>query len=217
MTASSYSSPFPSLYGRTQSQDAPDVLIRQLLRKAFLDIEGALSDWDEASEQGLQVLRALVNAGDRLRDFSAAEGHLGLLSRVPGAEDALRTRLIRSMERLHRALHPQVAALATACNKLDKIVNNTLEQVLELQAECEPAILWASAYAAQPSIAEMQEWLQDIFNSLRRELAVREELMREVGCEEGMNRAVELWESRVWFDHEHSRSRLDIVRIHGVA
>lgn len=191
--------------------------VRQLLRKAFLDLEGALSDWDAASEQGLQVLRALVNAGDRLHDFSAADGQLGVLSCVPGAEDTLRTRLMRSMERLHRALHPTVAALAAACDKMEKIVDSAIEQALELQSECEPAILWASAYPGQPSVAAMEEWLQDMLNSLRRELAVREELMLNVGSEEGMNRAVELWQARIWFDNEHTRTRLDIVRIHGCA
>ena len=62
----SYGSPSPG-----HLKDPPEARLRALLRKAFLDVDKALADWDEASEQGLQVLRALTNAGDRLRDFFA--------------------------------------------------------------------------------------------------------------------------------------------------
>jgi hypothetical protein len=225
---STYGSPSPSAYGsyaqarspqspygQAQSKDPPEARLRALLRKAFLDVEKALLDWDEASSQAMEVLRALVNAGDRLRDFTAAEGQLGVLSRIKGAEHELRSRLMRSMERLHRALLPQVAALATVCEKVDKVVDSTLQQSLDLQAQCDPASLWDGSYDGQPSIAEMQEWLQDCFISLGRELALRELLMRDVGSDEGMNRAVEHWDSRIWFDPEQTRARLDAVRIHG--
>ena len=213
-----YGSPLQSPYGRAaQSKDPPDARLRTVLRKAFLEgVEGVLSEWDEASEQGMEVLRALVNAGDRLRDFSTAAGQLGVLSKMPGAEYTLCARLIRSMERLYKALRPQVAALAEACDKLEKVVNSTMLHVLELHAECAPECLWDSAYCGQPSIAEMEEWLQDCFHSLRRELALREQLMLDIGSDEGLNRAVELWDSQIWFDAEHTRARLDIVRIHGV-
>ena len=207
----SYGSPSPG----PLAKDPPEARLRALLRKAFLDVEKALADWDEASEQGLQVLRALTNAGDRLRDFSANRGHLGMLSRIPGAEDELRTRLIMSMERLHRALHPQVAALATVCEKLGNIFDSTLQQSLELQAECDPDSLWDSKYDGQPCIGEMLEWLEDCFIAAGREHALRELLMREVGSEEGMHRALDLWESQIWLDDEQVRTRLDIVRIHG--
>lgn len=101
----SYASPSPSppQFGRGQASNKdPAGSLRGLLRKAFLDLEVPLAEWEEASDEGMQVLRALLNASERLRDFTAAEGQLGVLSRVPGAEDALRARLIRSMERLHQ-------------------------------------------------------------------------------------------------------------------
>jgi len=216
MVYGSPSPPPPSPFQQGQAGDKdPTEQLRAVLRKAFLDAEGPLADWGEASDLGMEVLRALVNAADRLRDFSAAEGRLGVLSRVPGAEDALRARLIRSVERLHRALQAPMAALAGACEKLEKTVDSTMQQCLELQVQCDPEGLWDSAYLGQPSIGEMQEWLQDCLYSLQRELAVREQLMQNVGSEEGMSCAVELWEAFVWFDPEATRARLDAVRIHG--
>lgn len=192
--------------------------LRAALRKAFLDAEGALSEWDEANRQGGEVLRALVNASDRLRDFTAARGALGVLSGIPGAEDALRARLMRSMECLHRALQPPVMLqLAAACERLDTVVDGALAQALELHAECQVDSLWDSAYQGQPSIAEMEEWLQDCPLALRRELALREDLMCDIGSQEGLARALELWDARTWHDPEHLRARLDIVRIHGAA
>jgi hypothetical protein len=213
--------PSPSPYGRAgaPSREQPaDARLRAALRKAFLDIEGALSDWDEADRQGVEVLRALVNAGDRLRDFTAARGELGVLSGIPGAEDALRARLIRSMERLHAALQPPVASqLAAACERLERVVHDALAHSLQLHAACDVDSLWDSAYRGQPSIAEMEEWLQDCLLALRRELALREELLCDVGSEEGLARALDLWEARTWYDPEHLRARLDTVRIHGAA
>ena len=99
------------------------------------------------------------------------------------------------MERLHRALHPQVAALATVCEKLGNIFDNTLQQSLELQAECDPDSLWDSKYHGQPCIGEMLEWLEDCFIAAGREHALSELLMCEVGSEEGMHRTLDLWES----------------------
>ena len=214
----SYGSPSPSppQFGRGQaSHKDPAQLLRALLRKAFLDLEGPLAEWGEASDEGVQVLRALVNASDRLRDFSAAEGQLGVLSRVPGAEDALRTRLIRSLERLYRVLQTPMANLTTACEKLEKIVDSAMQQWMEVQGQCDPEVLWESAYRGQPSIGEMQEWLQDCSCSLQRELALRRQFMCDVGSDEGLACAVGLWEARIWFDAEATRARMDSVRIHG--
>jgi hypothetical protein len=212
---SAYGSPSPS----PQRGHAPaDERLRAALRKAFLDAEGALSEWDEADRKGVEVLRALVNAGDRLRDFTAARGELGVLSGIPGAEDALRARLMRSMERLHRLLQPPVMSqLAAACERLEKVVDGALAQALELHGECEVDSLWDSAYHGQPSIAEMEEWLQDCLLALRRELALREDLLRDIGSQEGLARALDLWDARTWHNPDHLRARLDIVRIHGAA
>ena len=190
--------------------------LRALLRKAFIDMECVLGDWEEASAQGAQVLHALVNAGERLRDFTAAEGKLGVLSHVPGAEDALRGRLIRSMERLHRALQPAMAALATACDKAEKIVDDAVHGALELQHGCEPDGLWEGEYPGQPSIAEMQEWLQDWQHALKRELGLRELLLRDAGSEEGLTRALDLWDARIMLDPERARARLEAVKVHVV-
>ena len=75
--------------------------------------------------------------------------------------------------------------------------------------------LWGSKYDGQPCIGEMLEWLEDCLIAAGREHALRELLMREVGSEEGMHRALDLWESQIWLDDGQVRTRLDIVRIHG--
>jgi hypothetical protein len=188
--------------------------MRAVLRKAFLDMEGVLSDWDEASNQGLQVLRALQNASDRLRDFTAAEGGLGILSQVEDAEKVLRDRLIRSIERLHRALQPQMSALAAARDKMQKIIDNVVQEMLDLQAECDPARLWSGAYPGQPSIAEMQEWLQDWVSDVSREYGAREMLMKGIGSDDGLKRAIDLWDARLFFDPDRTNARADAVKIH---
>ena len=139
-----------------------------------------------------------------------------MLSHVPGAEDALRGRLIRSMERLHRALQPAMAALATACDKAEKIVDDAVHGALELQHGCEPDGLWEGEYPGQPSIAEMQEWLQDWQHALKRELGLRELLLRDAGSEEGLTRALDLWDARIMLDPERARARLEAVKVHVV-
>jgi hypothetical protein len=63
----------------------------------------------------------------------------------------------------------------------------------------------------------MEEWLQDCLLALRRELVLREDLLRDIGSQEGLARALDLWDARTWHDPDHLRARLDIVRIHGAA
>ena len=88
---------------------------------------------------------------------------------------------------------------------------------LELQHGCEPDGLWEGEYPGQPSIAEMQEWLQDWQHALKRELGLRELLMRDAGSEEGLNRALDLWDARIMLDAERVRARLEAVKVHVVA
>ncbi len=61
----------------------------------------------------------------------------------------------------------------------------------------------------------MLEWLEDCFIAAGREHALRQLLMREVGSEEGMRRALDLWESQFRLDDEQVRTRPDIVRVQG--
>ena len=90
-----------------------------------------------------------------------------------------------------------------------------MQQWMELQGLCDAEELWSSAYLGQPSIGEMQEWLQDCLYAQQRELALRKQLVCNVSSDEGINCAVMLWDARTWLDTQAIRARMDAVRIHG--
>jgi hypothetical protein len=126
--------------------------------------------------------------------------------------------LTGSIERLLRAIPPVMALLAVACTKLQKLLEQLLLEQAELQPLCSCEELWEGTYPAQPSVAEMSEWLHDALIALRRELALRTALVGAVGCEsdDAAERALDLWEAAVFFEPRDFAGRAEAVKIHCV-
>ena len=197
---------------------APAGRLRFSIRKAFTEAEVVLEEWDAAGEQGAAVLRAVQNAAVRLRDFVQRAGRLGVVSAMGDTEEVLKANIAASIERLLRAMPAVMTLLAAASAKIDKVVDQLLIEQAELQPLCSLDELWEGAYLAQPSIAEMAEWLHDALIALRRELALRNELVKSVSIEgdESAARALDLWEANVFLDPAEVRGRAEAVRIHCV-
>eukprot|EP00961_Rhodomonas_salina_P040496 543851-Rhodomonas_salina.2 len=161
----------------------PVAQLRFALRKAFAECDEIVFSWEEASVQTLQVLRSLLNATERMNDFVAAEGKLGVLSAIPDAENNLKVReagklwrmmkLVQSMERLRNAARSLLESFPELCVKVENLVDTTLSQQKELQAACTVEELWEAEHKAQPSIAQMLEWVYDVQVELRKELGLR--------------------------------------------
>mmetsp|Transcript_42488 Transcript_42488/g.83065 ORF Transcript_42488/g.83065 Transcript_42488/m.83065 type:complete len:217 (+) Transcript_42488:32-682(+) len=207
-----YGSPAPPAAGQAAAQ------LRHAVRKGYVECEAALMGWEEAHRSSLAVLSSLANAAGRLAEFMAARGELGVVSDTPGAETLLLVRLVQSMERLLGALRPTVSLLKEASDSVESVYERLLREQADAFDACSAEDLWHAAHAAQPSVGAMLEWLQDLVNALQREVALREQLLAGVGYEqdEGMGRALELWDAKVFFCREAWGERLQTVKIHCV-
>lgn len=190
--------------------------LRHAIRKAFLECEEALLEWEEAHRHSLSVIEAIVNATLRLGDFKAAEGDLGVLSSTPGAERLLTVRLVQSVERLLAALHVTSKMFEASCVRVEKAYEGIVKEQVELQVLCSLGDMWQADYPAQPTVGAMLEWLQDLVNALRREAALRQTLVSAVGFEndKGLLRAADLWDAGVFYQRDVFCVRLDTVKVH---
>lgn len=119
----------------------PHARLRIAVRKAFMESETPLLEWEEANRHSQSVLEALSNAATRRADFAASSGILGVLSRAPfeDAERLLGVRLVTSMERLLAALHPVAGDFQDACAKLNDVYEGLAKDQLDLQvSDIEP-------------------------------------------------------------------------------
>jgi hypothetical protein len=84
------------------------------------------------------------------------------------------------------------------------------------QDSCSLQLLWQGTYAAQPSLGEMFDWLQDILNALLKETALRITLAADLGYEHDtvMQRAAEMWRVGAFYRREEFRDCLERVKIH---
>eukprot|EP00960_Hanusia_phi_P074503 768259-Hanusia_phi.AAC.3 len=190
-----------------------------MTRAAWREAEEAAMGWEEAANRGRDILLALSNASSRIKDFEQARGRLGVLSSVKTAEDRLLVMLGTSVERLVLALRSIIVSLQTSCSKLEKAVDDALIDMANARNEESKQMMAWEAEHGQPVLAEMVEWLEDALNSMKRENALREMLVDGISYAEndGVRRAIELWNTDVFFNLDEFRKRADSVRIHAVA
>jgi hypothetical protein len=126
-------------------------------------------------------------------------------------------KLVQSMDRLQGAARSLLPTFVALCDKLEKVVDSTLTQQKELQRSCTFEELWEGEHLAQPSIAEMLEWIYDSQVELRKESGLREHLMQKLSHDslQSCSSLLDLWQASTFFDVERYRARSDAVKIHG--
>lgn len=126
-------------------------------------------------------------------------------------------KLVQSMERLRNAARSLLESFPELCVKVENLVDTTLSQQKELQAACTVEELWEAEHKAQPSIAQMLEWVYDVQVELRKELGLREHMLQGINHDSVQKIAafVDIWQASTYFDVQRYYARSDAVKIHG--
>jgi len=190
--------------------------LRFVLRKAFAECDEIVKQWEETFQHAGQIMRSLLNAIERMNDYVSAEGNLGVLSVIPNAEKNLQMKLVRSIERLLSAANTLLEAFKSLCEKVGKVLDSVVTQQQDLQESCSCEDLWSGGYHAQPSIADMLEWIYDVQVELRKELGLREHMMKRINLDAVQSCAglIDLSQASLFFNLNRYRARSDMVKIH---
>ena len=99
---------------------------------------------------------------------------------------------------------------------MEKAVDDVLTELANARNEENKNLLAWEADSGQPVLAEMAEWLEDALNNMKRENALREMLVDGISYTEndGIRRAIELWNTEVFFHRNEFRQRAETVKIH---
>jgi hypothetical protein len=121
---------------RTRRRDA-----QSLVRKSYNQLNAALDAWKAADDDGLKAARGVSNASLSQRDLGALP--LGVLSQLPGIQDAARAKL-------RCQIHAQLASLQLAVDDCTAATQQLRATSDLLAAGCDGTTDGQAVFAALP-------------------------------------------------------------------